>query len=112
MEAALLRNGNVVSAHDWRLVTVPVIDRHRDMDIAKLFGSDAAFAIPELYELLETKGYRYTIRITGNEVLCPPDEAFSGPVTDPNPSCFTIALSIRPPPGKASHVDGESPMAS
>ena len=69
VEAALLRNGNVVSAHDWRLVTVPVIDRHRDMDIAKLFGSDAAFAIPELYESLEAKVCRYAICLPANDVL-------------------------------------------
>ena len=26
---------NAASAHDWRLVLMPVIDRHRDLDIAK-----------------------------------------------------------------------------
>ena len=69
VEAALLRNGNVASAHDWRLVLVPVIDRYRDLDIAKLFRGDAAFAIPELYELLEAEGYRYAIRLPANDVL-------------------------------------------
>ena len=69
VEAALLRNGNVASAHDWRLVLVPVIDRYRVMDIAKLFRGDAAFAIPELYEILEAEGYRYTIRLPSNAVL-------------------------------------------
>ena len=69
VEAALLRNGNVASAHDWRLVLVPVIDRYRGLDIAKLFRGDAAFAIPELYELLEAEGYRYAIRLPANEVL-------------------------------------------
>jgi len=66
VEAALLRHGNVASAHDWRLVLVPVIDRYRDLDIAKLFRGDAAFAIPELYEFLEAEGYRYTIRLPAN----------------------------------------------
>jgi hypothetical protein len=69
VEAALLRDGNVASAHDWRLVLMPVIDRYRDLDITKSFRGDAAFAIPELYELLEAEGYRYTIRLPANEVL-------------------------------------------
>ena len=50
VEAALLRHGNVAGAHDWRLVLTPVIERYRDLDIPKWFRTDAAFAIPELYE--------------------------------------------------------------
>lgn len=69
VEAALLRNGNVASAHDWRLVLVPVIVRYRDLDIPKRFRADAAFAIPELYEFLEAEGYRYAIRLPANAVL-------------------------------------------
>ena len=69
VEAALLRHGNVASAHDWRLVLVPVIERYRDLDIPKWFRADAAFAIPELYELLEAEGYRYAIRLPANEIL-------------------------------------------
>ena len=34
----------------------------RDLD-------DAAFAIPELYELLEAEGYRYAIRLKANPIL-------------------------------------------
>ena len=69
VEATLLRNGNVASAHDWRVVLVPVIDRYRDLDVAKLFRGDAAFAIPELYKMLEAECYRYAIRLPANEVL-------------------------------------------
>ena len=69
VEAALLRHGNVASAHDWRLVLVPVIVRYRDLDISKRFRADAAFAIPELYELLEAEGYRYAIRLPANAAL-------------------------------------------
>ncbi len=69
VEAALLRHGNVASAHDWRLVLVPVIVRYRDLDIPKRFRADAAFAIPELYEFLEDEGYRYAIRLPANAVL-------------------------------------------
>ncbi|MDP6719832.1 MAG: IS1380 family transposase, partial [Pirellulaceae bacterium] len=69
VEAALLRSGNVASAHDWRVALIPVIDRYRDLDVAKLFRGDAAFAIPELYETLEAEGYRYAIRLPANQVL-------------------------------------------
>ena len=35
----------------------------------RFFRADAAFAIPELYEMLEAEGYFYTIRLKGNAVL-------------------------------------------
>lgn len=46
VEAALLRNGNVHSADDWRSVLEPVITRYRDQPVKKYFRGDAAFAIP------------------------------------------------------------------
>jgi hypothetical protein len=58
VESAKLRPGNVASADDWRSVLEPVIERYRELDIRKFFRGDAAFAIPELYELLEAEGYR------------------------------------------------------
>ena len=63
VQAALLHHGNVAGFHDWRLVLVPVIGRYRALNIAKLLRADAAFAIPQLYELLEAEGYRYVIRL-------------------------------------------------
>ena len=69
LERALLRHGNVASAEDWRSVLVPVIERYRDLDIPKKFRGDAAFAIPELYALLEEEGYGYAIRLKANAVL-------------------------------------------
>jgi hypothetical protein len=69
VERALLRNGNVASAHDWQSLLMPVIARYRDLDIHRFFRGDAAFAIPELYEALEAEGYLYAIRLKGNEVL-------------------------------------------
>ena len=68
VEAALLCHGNMASAHDWRLVLVPVIDRYRALDIAQLFRADAAFSIPELYESLEAEGCRYAICLPANDV--------------------------------------------
>ena len=69
VEQARLRNGNVHSADDWRSVLKPVIARYRDQPQKKYFRGDAAFAIPELYELLEAEGYGYVIRLKGNAVL-------------------------------------------
>ena len=69
VEQARLRNGNVHSADDWRYVLEPVIARYRDAQVPKYFRGDAAFAIPELYGVLEAVGYGYAIRLKGNAVL-------------------------------------------
>jgi hypothetical protein len=69
VERALLRNGNVASADDWRSALEPVIERYRDVDAPRFFRGDAAFAIPELYDLLEAEGYEYVIRLKANQVL-------------------------------------------
>ena len=69
VERALLRPGNVASADDWLSVLEPVIARYRDLNIRRFFRGDAAFAFPELYELLEAEGYQYTIRLKANAVL-------------------------------------------
>jgi hypothetical protein len=69
VERALLRSGNVASADDWRSVLEPVIERYRDLNVRRFFRGDAAFALPELYELLEAEGYQYAIRLKANAVL-------------------------------------------
>lgn len=69
LERALLRNGNVASADDWRSVLEPVVARYRDLDKRKYFRGDAAFAIPELYSFLEGENYGYVIRLKSNAVL-------------------------------------------
>jgi hypothetical protein len=69
IERALLRNGNVASADDWRPMLEPVVARYRDLDIPKFFRGDAAFALPELYSLLEGETYGYAIRLKSNAVL-------------------------------------------
>jgi hypothetical protein len=45
LERALLRNGNVASADEWRAVLEPVVARYRDLDIRRYFRGDAAFAL-------------------------------------------------------------------
>jgi hypothetical protein len=69
LERCLLRRGNVHSADDWRSVLVPVIERYRGRDLALYFRADAAFAKPEVYELLEAEGIGYAIRLPANAVL-------------------------------------------
>jgi hypothetical protein len=69
VEHALLREGNVHSAEDWRSVMEPVAARYRNRDFPRFFRADAAFAQPQLYEYLETEGYEYAIRLPANEVL-------------------------------------------
>src|ERR687896_417052 len=69
LERCRLRPGNVHSADDWRLVLEPVIARYRERGVALYFRADAAFAKPEIYELLELEGIRYAIRLPANQVL-------------------------------------------
>ena len=44
VERALLHNGNVASAEDWRSAMEPVIERYRNVDVHRFFLGDAAFA--------------------------------------------------------------------
>jgi hypothetical protein len=69
LERALLRNGNVASADDWRSVLEPVVARYRLLKVKKFFRGDAAFARPEVYEFLEAEDYLYAIRLPANAVL-------------------------------------------
>lgn len=71
LERALLRNGNVASADDWRSVLEPVVARyrHRAGTFQRFFRGDAGFANPGVYEFLEAEGYSYTIRLPANAVL-------------------------------------------
>jgi hypothetical protein len=69
LERALLREGNVSSADDWRSVLEPIVTRYRDVDIRRFFRGDAAFARPELYECLALEEYLYAIRLPSNQVL-------------------------------------------
>jgi hypothetical protein len=69
LERCALRPGNVHSADAWRSVLEPVIARYRGRGFVLYFRGDAAFAKPELYELLEAEGYGYAIRLPANRVL-------------------------------------------
>ncbi len=69
LERALLRNGNVHSAEDWRSVLEPVVARYRGCPLERFFRADAAFANPDVYAFLEKERIGYAIRIPANEVL-------------------------------------------
>jgi hypothetical protein len=69
VEGAMLREGHVHSAKDWREVLEPVMARYRGLEVPFYFRADAAFANPEIYEFMESEGYGYAIRLPANEVL-------------------------------------------
>ena len=69
VERCVLRSGNVHSADGWRALLEPVIARYRGIVRHLYFRGDAAFANPEVYELLEAEGASYTIRLPANQVL-------------------------------------------
>jgi len=67
--AAKLRPNNVHSADDWEELLLPQIERQQKQGKEVVFRADAAFAKPEIYEALEERGVKYTIRIPSNENL-------------------------------------------
>jgi hypothetical protein len=69
VERCALRPGNVHSADGWRAVLDPVIARYRGTVKRRYFRGDAAFANPEIYELLEAGGMGYAIRLPENRVM-------------------------------------------
>jgi len=69
LERALLRNGNVHSADNWRSLLEPIVNRYRGYDILRFFRGDAAFADPKMYYYLEAERYFYAIRLKGNQIL-------------------------------------------
>ena len=68
-EGAMLRAGNVHSAHRWRDVLEPILARYERTGVRRYFRADAAFAKPDIYEYLEERQVLYAIRLPGNEVL-------------------------------------------
>jgi hypothetical protein len=69
LERCALRPGNAHSAQGWRALLEPVVARYRERGLDRYFRGDAAFAKPELYELLEAEGIGYAIRLPANQVL-------------------------------------------
>jgi hypothetical protein len=63
LERCTLRAGNVHSADGWMEVLSPVVARYKRQSVAIQFRGDAAFALPGMYEFLETQGIEYAIRL-------------------------------------------------
>ena len=67
--AAKLRPGNVHSAERWEELLLPEIERQQPLGKEVVFRADAAFAKPELYEALEERDVKYSIRLPANDNL-------------------------------------------
>src|SRR6202011_5697183 len=67
--AAKLRPGNVHSAEGWQELLLPEIERQQQQGKEVVFRADAAFAKPELYEVLEERDVKYAIRLPANGKL-------------------------------------------
>ena len=67
--AAKLRPGNVHSADEWKQLLMPEVERLQKLGKEVWFRADAAFAKPDIYEALEERGAKYTIRIPANDCL-------------------------------------------
>ncbi|MCY4528784.1 MAG: IS1380 family transposase, partial [Chloroflexi bacterium] len=68
-EGAMLRAGDVHSAHMWRQVLEPILSRYEEKGVRRYFRADAAFAKPDIYEYLEERRVFYAIRLPSNKVL-------------------------------------------
>ena len=68
-EGAMLRAGNVHSAHRWRDVLDPILSHYGATGVRRYFRADAAFAKPDIYEYLEERRVFYAIRLPSNDVL-------------------------------------------
>jgi Transposase DDE domain group 1 len=66
LERCALRAGNVHSADGWDDVLKPVVARYPGKVSRIYFRADAAFAMPEVSEFLETERIKYAIRLLEN----------------------------------------------
>lgn len=69
LERCALCPGNVHSADRREAVLKPVVARYADRHLMRFFRADAAFAIPNLYKILDVEDYYYAIRLRANRVL-------------------------------------------
>ncbi|MCY4529834.1 MAG: IS1380 family transposase, partial [Chloroflexi bacterium] len=66
-EGAMLRAGNVHSAHRWRDVLDPILSLYGG--VRRYSWADAAFAKPDINEYLEERRVFFAIRLPSNKVL-------------------------------------------
>ena len=76
-EGAMLRAGNVHSAHKWSQVLDPILSRYGATGVRRYFRADATFAKPDIYEHLEERRVFYAIRLPSNKVPAMGDRSFA-----------------------------------
>jgi hypothetical protein len=69
LERCALRPANVHSADEWDAVLKLVVARYQGKVSRIYFRADAAFAMPGVYEFLETERIKYAIRLPANQIL-------------------------------------------
>jgi hypothetical protein len=69
VEFAMLREGNVHTAKDWKAVLEPIVARYRDRKFPHYFRGDAGYSKPEIYDYLESENFKYAIRLPANDNL-------------------------------------------
>lgn len=69
LERCALRPSNVHSADNWEAILKPVVARYKRKTSRICFRGDAAFAMPSMYEYLESEGIEYAIRLPANQIL-------------------------------------------
>ena len=69
-EGAMLRAGNVHSAHRWRDVLDPILSRYGATGVRRYFRADAAFAKLDIYEYLEERRRPSTLLQTPRATRC------------------------------------------
>jgi hypothetical protein len=69
LEAAMLRNGNVHSATNWKQLVAPAVEKYKDEGLDIFLRVDSAFAGPELYEYAEENEAKYVSRLRSNPNL-------------------------------------------
>jgi hypothetical protein len=69
LERCELRPGSVHSADNWEAVLKPVVARYKRKASRIYFRGDAAFAMPSMYDYLESEGIDYAIRLPANRIL-------------------------------------------
>jgi hypothetical protein len=96
LERAVLRNGNVHSADNWRSVLEPIVNRYQADDIPRFFRGDAAFADPNIYRYLKAEAYFYAILLKENPILHKKIEPMlSRPVGRPPKKPIVLYYSFR-----------------
>jgi hypothetical protein len=98
LEAAMLRNGNVHSANNWKQMVVPAVEKYKEQDLDVFLRADSAFAGPELYDFAEENEIKYVSRLKYNPNLAAAvEDLLTRPVGRPShkPKIFYRSFSYQ-----------------